>query len=45
VDGTQPDLDATEAKAVLAFCLAAVESKQTGRTTLLAELDQEETKA
>jgi len=39
IDGTQPDLDATEAKAVLAFCLAAIKSESDHREISLGELE------
>ena len=44
-DGTQPELDAASARAVLSFCLAALESKRTGVTTTLASLENGEGEA
>lgn len=41
IDGTQPDLDAVEAKAVLAFCLAAIKSESDHREISLGELESE----
>jgi predicted dehydrogenase len=41
MDGTQPDLDAVEAKAVLAFCLAAIKSESKQREVALSELESE----
>jgi predicted dehydrogenase len=41
MDGTQPDLDAVEAKAVLAFCLAALKSESEQREVALSELESE----
>jgi predicted dehydrogenase len=41
MDGTQPDLDAVEAKAVLAFCLAAIKSESEQREVALSELESE----
>ena len=41
LDGTQPDLNATEAKAVLAFCLAAIKSESDHREISISELESE----
>ena len=43
-EGTQPELDASEARSVLAICLAALDSKRTGGTITLAEPENEEVK-
>ncbi len=41
MDGTQPDLGATEAKSVLAFCLAAIKSEPEHNEIMLGELESE----
>ena len=41
MDGTQPDLDAVEAKAVLAFCLAAIKSESDHSEITLNEMESE----
>ena len=38
-NGTQPELDAAEARRVLAFCLAAIQSDIEHREVTLAELE------